>query len=66
MTTTTCDLCGATIESNLIIVELRDGEHPHNGSPMSKLVDCCHQCAAQLPQLSSPAEFEEMCERFRS
>lgn len=41
-----CDICGRGIKylSDAIQVEINDGEHPHNGSTMTKTIDCCIEC----------------------
>lgn len=43
-TTITCDKCGVSIRQ-AIKVEFDDGEHPHCGSRMTKMVDLCVNCA---------------------
>jgi ribosome-binding protein aMBF1 (putative translation factor) len=60
MTTITCDLCGLDINGAPIKVELRDGEHPHCGSTMRTIVDCCVNCAVKIPNLESNAELDDV------
>lgn len=60
MTTVTCDLCGRLIESgDPIRVEVRDGDHPHNGSVMTKTIDCCPRCIRKI-KLESKQEFSDL------
>lgn len=56
----TCDICGNTIKAGEIRVEVRDGEHPHSGSTMTKIIDVCHECITKFPQLNSTVEFSEL------
>jgi len=44
MTKITCDKCKKQINSP-IVVDFRDGEHPHNGSICHKSMDLCEDCA---------------------
>jgi hypothetical protein len=60
MTTTICDICKEKIDFNKITIEIRDGEHPHNGSTMYKTIDCCARCASKLTYLKCDREFEEV------
>lgn len=62
MTTVTCDLCGKKPAYNheIIRVQFRDGEHPHCGSTMHKMADCCLNCLGRIPGLETQMEFDEM------
>jgi hypothetical protein len=60
MTKITCDLCESEITGTPIRVEMRDGEHPHNGSRMTKTVDCCEDCASKIPNLETSAEYDDI------
>ena len=64
MTKTTCDLCESEIIGEPIRVEMRDGEHPHNGSTMTKTVDCCDICIAKIPNLKTNCEFDDIKSKF--
>ena len=54
-----CDLCDAKIEVDAIKVEVLDGEHPHNGSTMTKTIDVCPSCASRM-ELRCDKEFVEL------
>lgn len=58
--TVTCDLCQQRMSDEPIKVEVRDGEHPHNGATMYKTLDCCAQCIRSIPNLKSPIELDEL------
>lgn len=60
MTITTCDICKENIPHSKITVEFLDGKHPHNGSTMYALADCCPRCAARLAKLSCHKEISEV------
>lgn len=59
MTTTTCDMCGIPIQGPILRVTVRDGRHPA-GTQLSRRIDACIGCCAQLPDLSSEREFDEL------
>ncbi len=46
--------------SKPIRITFCDGEHPHNGSTMHRIADCCAECAVRVPDLSSYKEFDEL------
>lgn len=55
----TCDICGVKDldEDDVLKVEVLDGEHPHNGSTMTKTVDMCIECAKSV-ELQCNKEFD--------
>jgi hypothetical protein len=55
----TCDICEKEI-TKAVQVEFNDGEHPHNGSRMTKNADVCLDCIVKVPSLQSFSEFDEM------
>ena len=60
MTKTTCDICNNTIDFHIIKIQVRDGEHPHNGSTMRKTIDCCAKCASNITDLTSCCEYDDL------
>lgn len=50
MRTITCDICGTNIKyaTDAIRITVNDGEHPHNGSTMTKDIDCCSNCLNKI------------------
>lgn len=61
-TIVTCDVCGRRVEPHAAVkIEVRDGEHPHNGSVMHKDIDVClERCIRKVPNLSSSVEFDKL------
>jgi hypothetical protein len=53
-----CDLCDNEAH-DLVVVEMRDGEHPHNGSTMYKDVDICMNCIRKVKKLYSAMEYDD-------
>lgn len=61
-----CDVCDNEV-LEVIQVQVKDGEHPHNGSTMYKIVDICWSCLKKLSDkepngnfLYSNAEFDDI------
>jgi len=44
-----CDSCLGEVRPSELVrgITLPDGEHPHNGSPMTKKVDYCAPCIGE-------------------
>jgi len=58
MTKTICDICEEET-THPFRVEVLDGEHPHNGSTMTKDIDVCDDCIRRL-KLRCNVEFDEL------
>lgn len=63
MKTVTCDICGDKIEGDVLRVEVRDGEHPHNGSTMTKTIDACLKCGFKM-KLECNEELDRLRKRL--
>ena len=59
MRITKCDVCERQVDE-AVRVEVLDGEHPHNGSEMTKTIDCCLECIFKFEDLSSRIEYSDL------
>ena len=63
MRTVNCDICDGVIEGDALKVEVLDGEHPHNGSTMTKTIDACLSCGSKM-ELKCNEEYQELIRRI--